>query len=210
MKQLLAAFAIGAVCVCLVACGSTNKAGSGSQTSTTTEEAAVSTTPTNAPPAPAQTKPDADNDNDFGAIRDEPNNDRSVDFGHEADPSDKRAVTALIKRYYGAAVKGEGAKACSMLYSTLEESVPEDYGISPPSKPYLRGTTCPAVLSLLFKHYHPQLALEYPRLEVARVRLIEHHGITILHFGKLPEREIVIAREGHTWKLDALIDSEMH
>jgi hypothetical protein len=73
----------------------------------------------------------------------------------------------------------------------------------------MRGTTCAAVLTLLFKHDHPQLVAELPKLEVARVRLIEHHGIVILHFGTLPERQIPVAREGHTWKLQGLLDSEV-
>lgn len=209
MRLLLTLLSTCVLSASIAACGSTSKDASSSQTSNTPKTVSVSTTPTKAPPAPVETKTDADKDNDASGFADEKNNDSVLDFGHAADSSDQREITSLIKRYYAAAVTENGAKACSLLYSTIEESVPEDYGISPPSQPYLRGTTCPAVLTLLFKHYHPQLLLEYPKLEVARVRMIEHHGLVILRFGKLPEREIPVGREGHTWKLDALLDNEM-
>jgi hypothetical protein len=214
MRLLLVLFATGLLGICLAACGSADKGASpsthDSAASTAAKTVAVSTVPSHAPPAPVQTKTDADKDNDSGAIAaDEKNNSSVLDLGHAASASDQRAIAALIKRYYAAALAENGAKACSMLYSTIAESVPEDYGISPPSQPYMRGTTCPAVLTLLFKHYHPQIALEYPKLEVARVRLVEHQGIAVLHFGALPERQISVGREGHTWKLKALLDGAM-
>lgn len=216
MKSLLTLFAIGLFSVCLAACGSTSKStGSTAQASSTTATTgasattAVSTTPTDTAPAPAETKADADKDNDVSASDDDKNNSSTQDFGHAASPSDARMITALIKRYYAAAAVEDGTKACSMIYSTIEESVPEDYGQSPPGQPYMRGTTCPAVLTLLFKHFHPQITVELPKLKVARVRLVEHHGVVVLNFGTMPEREISVAREGHTWKVDALLDGEV-
>jgi hypothetical protein len=209
MKSLLAQMAIVSLGFCLASCGGTSKGASSSATVATT--VAVSRTPSNAPPAPAKTKADADKDNDINlsASSDDKNNNSTLRFGHAANATDTKAITVLVKRYYAAADAEDGAKACSMLYSTLEESVPEDYGQSPPGQPYMRGTTCPAVLTLLFKHEHPQLALELPRLEVARVRLVEHHGLVVLRFGTLPERQLTVAREGHIWKVEALLDSEV-
>jgi len=209
--KLLSLSVAGLLGVCLTACGSSSKSSNSSTyASTAAKTEVVSTTPSYAPPAPVKTKADADKDNDTVAIApDEKNNDSVFNFGHAASPADQHAITALIKRYYAAATAENGAKACSMLYSTIEESVPEDYGISPPAPAYMRGTTCRAVLALLFKHYHPQIALEYPKLEVVRVRLIERQGIAVLHFGSLPERQISVGREGHTWKLKALLDGEI-
>jgi hypothetical protein len=209
MRSLLALSIVGLLSVCLAACGGSKGTDASSRASTAVKEVTVSTTPTYAPPAPVKAKADADHDNDIGAADDDTNNNSVLDYGHAADASDARTITSLIKRYYAAALAEDGAKACSMLYSTLEESVPEDYGQSPPSQPYLRGTTCAAVLRLLFKHNHPQLAVEYPKLDVARVRLMEHHAIVILHFGAMPERQISVAREGHTWKIEMLLDSEV-
>jgi hypothetical protein len=213
MKSLRALIVIGLLGTCLAACGGSSKSASSSSppssTVKATTAAAASTTPTNTPPEPAKTKADTDKDNDIGAPGDDTNNDSTLNFGHAADAADTHAITSLIKRYYAAAYTENGAKACKLLYSTLEEAVPEDYGQSPPSQPYMRGTTCTAVLTLLFKHYHPQLTVEMPKLTVARVRLIEHHGIAILNFGSLPQRQIPVAREGHIWKIEALLDSEV-
>jgi hypothetical protein len=214
MRWLLGLLVIGLLGMLLTACGGASKDAGGpspassvgkSQTTGTTS----ATTPANTPPAPVETKVDGDKDNDVGAPADDTNNNQALDFGHAASPSEASTITALIKRYYAAAGAEDGVKACSMIYSTLEESVAEDYGRSPPGQTYMLGNTCPAVLRLLFKHFHPQIALELPKLKVARVRLIEHHGIVILHFGGLSEREIPVTREGHTWKLAGLLDSEV-
>ncbi|MFI5269428.1 MAG: hypothetical protein ACHQ7M_18785, partial [Chloroflexota bacterium] len=90
------------------------------------------------------------------------------------------------------------------IYSTLAEAVPEDYGQSPPAPAYLRGSTCPAVVTLLFKHEHGRLAVELPKLNITRVRLEGRSGLAVLSFGKLPERQIRLAREGHVWKIQSL------
>jgi hypothetical protein len=70
----------------------------------------------------------------------------------------------------------------------------------------MRGTTCAAVVTGLFKHLHAQLAVELPKLAVTRVRLVEHHGLAVLSFGKLPERVIHVVREGRVWRVVGLID----
>jgi hypothetical protein len=213
MKSLLALLVVALLSGCIAACGGSGKVpatDSSTTASTGTEIATVSTVPTDTTPAPVETKADGDKDNDLGAAEgDDHNNNSTLDYGHEANVSDTRTITALVKRYYTAAYTENGAKACSMLYSTLEEAVPEDYGQAPPGPPYMSGTTCSAVLTLLFKHFHPQLAIEYPKLVVARVRMVEHHAIVILRFGALPERQIGVTREGHTWKMSQLLDAEV-
>jgi hypothetical protein len=159
--------------------------------------------------APNLTKPDADKDNDVGAPDDDTSNNANLAGSSEASAAERRAIVALIERYYRVALAEEGAKACTMIYSTLAESVPEDYGsFAGPS--YMRGTTCPAVLTLLFKHFHSLLALQLPKLKVARVRLVEHHGTAVLNFGAaLPERQIAVTREGHVWRVGQLLDGEL-
>lgn len=212
MKSLLALLAVCLLSGCMVACGGSGKSttsGASTTVSSTKTDATGSTVPTDTTPAHVETKADADKDNDLEAPYDDTNNNSTLNFGHEANSADTRTITALIKRYYTAALAENGAKACSMIYSTLEEAVPEDYGQSPPGPSYMSGTTCSAVLSLLFKHFHPQITLEYPKLVVARVRLVEHHGYAILHFGTLPERQIDVSREGHTWKIGQVLDSEV-
>lgn len=153
--KLLTLLAIGLLGVCVTACGSSSQPTAPAPKNSPTNTTAL-TTPTDAPPAPVKTRSDSDRDNDIGAPGDDTNN-SVLHFGHAANATDTQAITTLIKRYYTAALAENGAKACSMMYSTLAESVPEDYGQSPPGEPYMRGTTCPAVLKLLFKHEHLQL-----------------------------------------------------
>lgn len=64
-------------------------------------------------------------------------------------------------------------------------------------------------LVLLFRHSHSLLTAELLKLEVSRVRLVGHRGFAILSFGAMPERQIPVGREGHTWKIQALLDSEL-
>lgn len=206
MKPLLALLATTLLGVGVCACGDTStdtKSVSHVSSSTATKSAS------SIPPAPADTKVDGDKDNDIGAPYDDTNNNAVLDVGHAASASERRAIVALIKRYYTAALAENGAEACGMIYSTLAEAVPEDYGLSPPGPPYMQGTTCRAVLTLLFKHFHNQLVVELPKLKVAGVRLTEHRGVAVLSFGALPERKIQVAREGHVWRVAALLDSEL-
>jgi hypothetical protein len=210
MRPLLGLLAMVLFGLSASACGSSGKGtASTSQTSSTVAATTAATTTASATPPPDFRKVDRDQDNDVGAPADDTSNKSVLDFGRAAGASDARQITALVKRYYAAGLAEDGAKACSMIYSTLEEAVPEDYGQSPPGQPYMRGTTCPVVLSLMFKHFHHQLTVQVPLLKVSRVRLDEHHGLAVLRFGGMPERQIPVAREGHVWKIEALLDSEL-
>ena len=200
MRSLLALCAIGLLSVGTSACGNAYKgAGSASRVSSTPKAPSASTQ--------KETKADRDKDNDGSPDGD--TNNSLLDFGHAANAADSRTITALIKRYYAIAAAEDGAKACSMIYSSFAKSVPEDYGTSPPGPPYARGTTCPAVLTRVFKHFHSRIMVKLSKLDVFRVGIKGRQGVAVLHFGAMPEREITVAREGHTWKLDALVDSEV-
>jgi hypothetical protein len=154
---------------------------------------------------------DSDRDNDEGGITDDNNHRIDEAFGHAASASDARAITALVKRFYAIALSGNGARGCSLLFSTMEEAVPEDYG-GPGGGPPPSGNhrTCPEVVSEIFARGHAHLALEVPKLVVRRVRVFERHGIVFLSFGpKLPERKTKVLREGSTWRMAALGDGEL-
>lgn len=181
----------------------------------------------NGPAASSETPPtreeyatvDRDKDNDNAPIHgedndsapyDDKNNDSVLNYGRAASPADRRAVRALIEHYYAAALKEDGATACSMLYVRLAESVAEDYGRGSPGPRYLsQGTSCPTVMKGLFKHYHGQLTAELPLLHIARVRLVQHHGLAILRFGAMPERQISVRQQAGAWKLATIFDSAL-
>jgi hypothetical protein len=219
--------AIALLSVSITACGGTHTVAS--RTSAKTE-----TTTTSAATNPEERKLDADKDSDLGS-HDEDGSDKPVppdpdrdndadsdgttrydsddssvlDYGHAATASDKRQIATLIRRYYTADAEEDGAKACSMLYSTFAEAVPEDYGTSPPGPPWARGTTCATVLNLFFKHTHAEIAARLPKLMVSRVRLDGRQGIVVMSFDAMSDREIHVQREGHIWKILSLVDKEL-
>jgi hypothetical protein len=192
--------------VLVAGCGSSDTSTVKSATTKTASTAAATTT--EAALTASVLKGDSDKDSDAGGAGDDTNNNAVLDFGRPAGASNQRAIAALLERYYHAAATENGTAACSMLYSTLAESVPEDYG-SYAGPTYMRGSTCPAVMTLLFKHYHRLLGIEVPKLKITHVRLQERHGLAVLSFGSLPEREIHVQREGHIWRVTALIDTEL-
>ena len=161
-------------------------------------------------PAPVESKADADKDNDIGTPDDDKSNNLAFNFGHAASPSEQRAITTLVKRYYAAALADNGTRGCALLYSTLADAAPQDDSHEPGNPAYMQGAnTCAEVLAKLFNHYHPQLAAELSKLRVTRVRLEEHHGFAFLSFGRMPERRTSVQREGHVWKLSQIYDEEL-
>jgi hypothetical protein len=150
---------------------------------------------------------DNDSDNSSGSYYDR--DDRMVrDFGHAAGRLDRQEITAAVKRYYEAAAAGDGATACSMLVLGADRAVQQNLG-RPPGPPYLRGGTCAVVMSKVFGDNHLQLTNYYAQLKVTGVRVSGAHGLAVLGFKTLPGREIRLRREGHMWRFDAVLDSEL-
>lgn len=181
-----------------------------------TTGSSTTTTSTSSNPAESEeyanvnSKVDADGDEDVGAPHDDTNNNSIFNFdGKEASTSERRLITTLIKRYYALALAGDGAKACSIIYSRLAESLPEDYGQSA-GPIFMRGAkTCQAALTLLFTHYHDQLAIEIPKLVVGRIRIHERHGTVLLTFGSLRGQYTSVIREGKVWRIAVLLGASL-
>jgi hypothetical protein len=124
------------------------------------------------------------------------------DYGHAAGAADARAITALVTRYYAAAAAGDGASACALTYALVAESLPEEYG-QPPGPLYLRGaSTCKAVLTIVFEHFHAQLS---EPVAVTAVRVDGQRGEALLGFRALPAGVIEVRREHGAWKIDRLL-----
>jgi hypothetical protein len=150
---------------------------------------------------------DNDSDNATGSYYDK--DDQGVRyFGHAANPTDRRAVTALVKRYYVTAVAQDGSAGCALIASPLAKSVAETLGQAM-GQPDLRGNTCATVMSKVYKLNHRQLLAYEPTLEVTGVRLEGGSGRAILGFKDLPGRQIGVTRESGVWKIQALIDTEL-
>lgn len=128
-------------------------------------------------------------DLDDGAVR---------HFGHAADARDARAIATLVGRYYAAAAADDGARACSLLYWLVAESLPEEYA-RPPGPLYLKGAdSCPALLTRVFVHFHGQLSVA-PK--VVAVRVAGDRADALLGWPALPAGYIEARREGSAWKL---------
>jgi hypothetical protein len=141
---------------------------------------------------------DRDNDGDH-------NDDDSgvLYYGRAADAADRNASIALVRRYFAAAAAEDGATACSLLVPFIAESVVEDDGRSPG----LRGGTCAAVMSKLFRRRHRLLALKNDTLRVLEVRVAGGKALAVLDFPSIPEvRQLVERRVGGRWRLLVLLD----
>ncbi|MFZ1154788.1 MAG: hypothetical protein WAN93_07785 [Solirubrobacteraceae bacterium] len=125
-------------------------------------------------------------------------------YGHEATEPDKREITQLVKSYYAAGLADDGAKACSLIYSPVAKSVPEDYGQSTTSS-VLHGKTCAVVLSKVFRHLPEQSTADLATTKVTGVRLSGDNGYVQLSSKMIPTGEMVVQRQGHVWKVGVLI-----
>lgn len=129
-----------------------------------------------------------------------------VTYGENASPTDTRTITALVKSYLAASAAGDGAKACSLLHANLAIGLGASQGQSAQGA---RGT-CAAAMSRLLEQQRQQLAADdVPTMVVTGVYVKGDAGLAIMGFRATPENEIVLQREGPTWKIDALFATDV-
>jgi hypothetical protein len=156
----------------------------------------------------------SDEDGSGDDIPGENDNERVADYGHEADSTDRQAITALVKRYYAAATVGNGSIACSLIYSQIADSrnlvklVPKEY-VPASGTAIFVGTDCAQVESLLFRIDHQQLATSVTSLQVTRVRVDGNNGWALLGFRTMGEHQFPVVREGDVWKIRAMLAEEV-
>jgi hypothetical protein len=122
------------------------------------------------------------------------------DFGKPAVRLVQEAVTLSVKRYYAAAAAEDGYKGCTMLFSLLAESVVPDFGEESGTSA-LRGKTCGAVLSKIFKQGHRKFVAENATLRVIGVRVMGKRGYALLKTGTYQSGSILLRRERTVWKI---------
>jgi len=166
------------------------------------EETKTTTTPHKAKsPTAGQADEDLDFDNDRnnanGGLRD--TDDAPVaGFGRPANASQQSTIVGLVERYLAAVHADAGASACTMIYSLIVESIPEDYGQAP-GPAYARGSTCAVVMTKLFRHAHSPPA---SAVRVVGVRVWGHKGYALLASAAMPASYIAVKRERSVWKIN--------
>lgn len=205
MKPLSVLFAATLLSVALAACGRSGRGAGGSASGVSNYVVAAG--PGGAPAAALpQIELKGDPDSDSDTYPGEPDNEHEL-LGRLARARDARAVAALVRRYYAAAARGDGAAACRLLYAPTAEAIPAVYGRPPGGPAYLRGKTCAAVLFKLFEHLHKRLSAEDTALRVAAVRVYLTRGSAQFGFqGKKPTRYIMVHRERGAWKMFMMLD----
>jgi hypothetical protein len=206
MKARMAALlAIALLSANLAACGGT----SGEMNSLSKSSSSTPNTVSSVPPG-SYLKNDGDKDSDDEKHKDkrpDDDDDRNLlaAYGPEAGQADRRAVTAVVKSYLAAAAAGDGTKACPLLYGSLASNLARDQSHSSQG-----GNTCATSLARPFREEHQQLVDDdIPTMVVSGVHVKGDFGLAQLGFRATPEREILLEREGHIWKMAALFDSEL-
>jgi hypothetical protein len=194
----LCAVAALCFCLCIAACGGSGPATTGSSQASSLAAASATL------PQP-ELKEDGELDSD--SYPGTPDNDNNHVFGHAAGAAEARAVSAVVERYYAAAARGDGALACSLMYSTFAEAIAEDYGGAPGGS--TNGGGCAAAASSLFKRRHTELGADSATLRMAAVRIRHREGSALMSFhGGRPRYYLSLHLERGAWKVLRLIASE--
>jgi hypothetical protein len=126
-------------------------------------------------------------------------------YGHRAPAAVASAIATVVRGYYAAAAANNGAAACALLDPRFVGAVAEDYGQAGPA--YLRGgKTCQAVMSMLFKHFHEQLA---EAITVVDVRVSGDRAEVVFSSRSMPASDIFLQREHGSWGIDGLIGNPL-
>lgn len=154
---------------------------------------------------------DGDKDSDdepHQGFRPDDDDDRNLlaAYGGKASTAVTDAVAAVVKRYYAAAAAGNGTTVCALLYSTLAAGLGED---SSQTEGQSNGS-CAASADRLIAQQDRQLSADdVPTMTVIEVHSKGDFALALVGFKAQPEREILLQREGNSWKLAALLDSEV-
>lgn len=153
---------------------------------------------------------DADPDNDYKDNQNKGYYDKDDSevrtFGQPADPADKRAITAVVRRFDTAAATGEGATACLLIYSVFAQTIVEGYGHGAGPSYLSGGNSCPSVMTLLFKHDHSELT---GAVKVTGVRIKGKSAYALQGSVTRPASYFMLRHEGSAWKIDGLLSSPL-
>lgn len=117
----------------------------------------------------------------------------ALDLGRGASPTQARALSHLVLRYFSAARAGDGAMACSLLAANEAASLPRES--SPPSQ------SCPAAAATLLQRDRHALAAP---VKIVDVRLLDPYAEAIVGSRTLPASVVLLKRENGRWRFEGL------
>lgn len=127
-------------------------------------------------------------------------------YGRSASGKERHAIEKVIRRYYKAATEADGLNGCSLLASGLATELANRQSQSSDAG----RRACASVLRRLFQQHHGQLlSNEIATMTITDVHVRGSISLVGLGFRAVPQSEILLQREGHAWKMNALFDSEL-
>jgi len=149
---------------------------------------------------------DGDKDGDDGPNASKAGQDDTTLFAsYHGQPSrtEARAIATLVKRYYIASAAEEGASACALLSVEISKGLESN-------RSQAGHISCAVAISPLLAQQHQLLTLENPAtMAVAGIHLRGNLALVALRFKRSFESTILTVREAGTWKIDALLGSDM-
>jgi hypothetical protein len=228
MKSAVTSLTVVFCCVVFTACGATRKSSS-SSSHTSSARVAIVGAPAGAGTAGSVNGLQGDEDDDDGPgesrtmnsnrpFDSDVDNDNDVednagkgyfdqddvvvqDYGHAAVGNERQTLVDAVERYDAAAKRGDGKAACAMIESAFESSIVEDYGRSP-GPAYLRGNTCPVVMSRLFAY---ERARYLAAVKVVDVRVEGNQALVLIGSKAVPASYVRLRHEARGWKIDELV-----
>jgi hypothetical protein len=125
-------------------------------------------------------------------------------YGRAPSASERRAIAAVVMRYFNSGSLGDGVTVCSLVYPSLSASIAEDYGRGGPS--YLRASSCAGVMDKLFEHYRSWLAAP---VRVMAVRVGAGTAEAVVASRTMPASELPLRRAAGRWTIGQLFSQLM-
>jgi hypothetical protein len=135
-----------------------------------------------------------------------PHGDTSIQkYGSKAGSSDSGTIASAVTRYYAAIAAGDGAAACSLLAPSVARAIVKTFSRAPA----LRGKGCSEIIPKLLKVGAGPTRAAFVGVKVTSVRVDGNRAFALLHSRETPSGEIPMIREAGTWKVNALIGSNL-
>jgi hypothetical protein len=120
-------------------------------------------------------------------------------FGDQADPTDRVAMTKGFEEFMRARSGGDWERACSLLSASVMENLRKLVSL----QPQLKKQSCPEQLKAVFDAI-PETRLPEGRIRVIGARIAGDHGL-VLYRDARGTFALPVTREGNVWKAGALL-----